>query len=58
MTSYDDPTAPVANAPFMARNPIHLARMLKDAAGVPAHGDQRRLWDKGERFDHPNPEYR
>jgi hypothetical protein len=26
--------------------------------GVPAHGNQRSLWDAGYRFDHPNPEHR
>jgi len=46
------------NTTFMAWNLMHLARMLKDAGGVPAHGNQRTAWDKGERFDHPNPEYR
>lgn len=46
------------NTTFMAWNLMHLARMLKDAGGVPAHGNQRTAWDRGERFDHPNPEYR
>jgi len=46
------------NTTFMAWNLMHMARMLKDAGGVPAHGNQRTAWDKGERFDHPNPEYR
>lgn len=46
------------NTTFMAWNLMHLARMLKDAGGIPAHGNQKSLWDKGERFDHPNPEYR
>ena len=46
------------NTTFMAWNLMHLARMLKDAGGIPAHGNQRTAWDKGERFDHPNPEYR
>ena len=46
------------NTTFMAWNLMHLARMLKDAGGVPAHGNQRTAWDAGERFDHPNPEYR
>ena len=46
------------NTTFMAWNLMHLARMLKDAGGVPAHGNQRTAWDEGERFDHPNPEYR
>ncbi len=46
------------NTTFMAWNLMHLARMLKDAGGMPAHGNQRTAWDAGERFDHPNPEYR
>ena len=46
------------NTTFMAWNLMHLARMLKDAGGVPAHGNQRTAWDAGERFDYPNPEYR
>ena len=27
----------------MTWNLLHLARMLKDAGGIPAHGNQRRL---------------
>ena len=46
------------NTTFMTWNLMHLARMLKDAGGVPAHGNQRALWDAGCRFDAPNPEYR
>ena len=46
------------NAMFMAWNLMHLARILKDIGGIPAHGNQRSLWDAGCRFDHPNPEYR
>jgi multimeric flavodoxin WrbA len=46
------------NITFMAWNLMHMARMLKDAGGIPAHGNQKAAWDKGERFDHPNPEYR
>jgi multimeric flavodoxin WrbA len=46
------------NATFMTWNLMHLARTLKDIGGMPAHGNQRSLWDAGERFDHPNPEYR
>lgn len=46
------------NTTFMAWNCLHLARMLKDAGGLPAHGNQRSLWDAGCRFDAPNPEYR
>ena len=46
------------NTTFMTWNLLHLARMIKDAGGIPAHGNQRSLWDAGCRFDHPNPEYR
>ena len=46
------------NTAFMTWNLMHLARMLKDAGGVPAQGNQRTEWDAGARFDHPNPEYR
>jgi len=46
------------NTTFMAWNLMHLARLLKDAGGFPAHGNQRSLWDAGCRFDHTNPEYR
>ncbi len=43
---------------FMTWNLMHLARMIKDAGGIPAHGNQRSLWEAGCRFDDPNPEYR
>jgi len=46
------------NTTFMTWNLMHLAAMLKAAGGIPAHGNQRRAWDAGARFDHPNPEYR
>ena len=46
------------NTTFMAWNLIHLARLLKDAGGIPAHGNQRSAWDAGCRFDYENPEYR
>jgi multimeric flavodoxin WrbA len=46
------------NTTFMTWNLMHLARMLTDAGGIPAHGNQRSLWEAGCRFDHPNPEYR
>ena len=46
------------NTTFMTWNLMHLARMLTDAGGIPAHGNQRALWEAGCRFDHPNPEYR
>jgi hypothetical protein len=37
---------------------MHMARMLKDNGGIPAHGNQRSEWEAGCRFDHPNPEHR
>jgi multimeric flavodoxin WrbA len=46
------------NTTFMTWNLLHAARLLKDAGGFPAHGNQRSLWDAGCRFDFPNPEYR
>jgi multimeric flavodoxin WrbA len=46
------------NTTFMTWNLMHAAKMLKDAGGVPAYGNQRSLWDAGARFDYENPEYR
>ncbi len=46
------------NTTFMTWNLMHLALMLKNAGGIPAHGNQRAQWEAGCRFDHPNPEYR
>jgi len=46
------------NTTFMTWNLMHVARMLKTAGGIPAHGNQRSEWDAGCRFDHPNPDYR
>ena len=46
------------NVTFMTWNLLHLARMLKDAGGIPAHGNQRSEWDAGCRWDLPNPEHR
>ena len=46
------------NTTFLSWNMLHLARMLKDAGGIPAHGNQRSEWDAGERFDYENPEHR
>ena len=46
------------NTTFMTWNLLHMARMLKDAGGVPAHGNQRSAWDAGCRFDFANPEHR
>ena len=46
------------NTTFMTWNLMHMARMVKDAGGIPAHGNQRSKWDAGCRFDYPNPDYR
>ncbi len=46
------------NTAFMTWNLMHFAKMLKDAGGVPAYGNQRSKWDAGARFDYENPEYR
>jgi multimeric flavodoxin WrbA len=46
------------NTTFMAWNLMHLARIIKEAGGIPAHGNQRAGWDAGCSFDFPNPEYR
>jgi multimeric flavodoxin WrbA len=46
------------NTTFLTWNLLHMARMLKDAGGIPAHGNQAREWEAGCRFDFDNPEYR
>jgi len=46
------------NTTFATWNLMHLARLLKDAGGFPAHGNQRSEWDAGCRFDFENPEHR
>jgi multimeric flavodoxin WrbA len=46
------------NTTFMTWNLMHLARMLADAGGIPAHGNQRAGWDAGCRYDFENPEHR
>ena len=46
------------NTHFMTYNLMHVARMLKDAGGIPAYGNQRPQWDAGTRFDLANPEHR
>lgn len=63
--SYLDPDSGAANNDFTNRNTtfmtwnlMHLARMIKDAGGIPAHGNQRSEWEAGCRFDFPNPEHR
>jgi len=46
------------NTTFMTWNLLHLAQLLKDAGGIPAHGNQRSGWDASCRYDFDNPEYR
>jgi multimeric flavodoxin WrbA len=46
------------NASFMTWNILHVARLLKEAGGIPAHGNQRSRWDAGCRPDYENPEHR
>jgi multimeric flavodoxin WrbA len=47
------------NTTFMTWNLLHIARMLKDAGGIPAYGNLRLAWNAGERFGFDaNPEYR
>lgn len=46
------------NTTFMTWNLLHMARILTDNNGIPAHGNQRSKWDAGCRFDFPNPDYR
>ena len=45
------------NTVFMTWNLLHLARLLKDAGGIPAYGNDTRQWDLSDPA-HPNPEYR
>jgi multimeric flavodoxin WrbA len=42
------------NTTFMSWNLMHMARLLKDAGGFPAHGNQSAKWEEGERFGHPD----
>ncbi|MFF0991495.1 flavodoxin family protein [Kocuria nitroreducens] len=47
------------NTTFMTWNLMHLARILREAGGIPAWGNLPRAWEKGNDFGlHPNPEYR
>jgi len=46
------------NTTIMTWNLMHLAKMIKDAGGIPTHGNDRRAWKAGCRFDFENPEHR
>ena len=43
------------NTTFMTWNVMHLARLLREAGGIPAHGNQRSLWDAGCRLGPAQP---
>jgi multimeric flavodoxin WrbA len=45
------------NCVFATWNMLHAARRIKDAGGIPAHGNVTTNWDLSDP-DHPNPEYR
>jgi multimeric flavodoxin WrbA len=42
------------NTTFMSWNLMHMAALLTDAGGFPAHGNQAAKWEEGERFGHPD----
>lgn len=46
------------NTTIMTWNLLHLARLLKIAGGLPNHGNDRKAWKAGCRFDYENPEHR
>ncbi len=43
---------------FLVWNCLHLARLLKDNQGIPAHGNQPEAWEAGCRSDFSSPEHR
>jgi multimeric flavodoxin WrbA len=46
------------NTTFMTWNLMHMAKILKDAKGIPAYGNLPEVWKAGKHFDFENPEYR
>ncbi len=46
------------NTTFLVWNCLHLARMLKDAGGIPAHGNQPDVWAAGCKTDFHSPEHK
>lgn len=46
------------NTTFMTWNLLHMAKLLRDAGGIPAYGNLPEEWKAGTRFDFENPEYR
>jgi len=46
------------NTTFLVWNCLHIARMLKDAGGIPAHGNQPEVWEAGCQTDFHSPEHK
>ncbi len=46
------------NLTFLTYNLMHMAKLLKDAGGIPLKGNIPEKWDNGERWGFNNPEYR
>ncbi len=46
------------NTTFLVWNCLHLARMLKDRGGIPAHGNMPDAWDAGCMSDFHSPEHK
>ena len=46
------------NTHFMSWNLLHLARLLKDAGGIPAYGNRQDTFEDARPFVHPNPAHR
>jgi len=46
------------NVTFMTYNLMHMAKLLKDAGGIPAEGNMSGEWKSGNHFGYENPEYR
>lgn len=46
------------NTTFLAWNCLHLARMLKDQGGIPAHGNQPGAWEAGCKTNFNSPEHK
>ncbi len=46
------------NTTFLVWNCLHVARMLKDAGGIPAHGNQPAAWEAGCQSGFKSPEHK
>lgn len=46
------------NTTFLVWNCLHMARLLKDAGGIPAHGNQPDQWESGCHTDFHSPEHK